>query len=44
MFNINKHESEVKELRFYNKENYKEIYTYKNKTEYLDELFNVLFE
>ena len=44
MFNKNEHENEVKELKFYNKENYKEIYSYENKTEYLDELFNVLFE
>ena len=44
LFNKSKHESEVKELKFYNKENYKEIFLYENKTEYLDELFNMLFE
>ena len=43
IFNKSKHESEIKELRFYNKKNYKEIYSYENKTEYLDELFNILF-
>lgn len=44
IFKNNKHESEVKELKFYNKNNYKEVYSYENKAEYLDELFNLLFE
>ena len=43
IFNKSEHEAEVKELKFYNEENFKEIYSYKNKTEYLDELFNTLF-
>ncbi len=43
-FDKNGHDSEIKELRSYNKDNYKEIYSYKNKTEYLDELFIKLFE
>jgi 8-oxo-dGTP pyrophosphatase MutT (NUDIX family) len=43
MFNKNKHDREVKELRFFNSNNYKEIYSYKSKTDYLDELFSILF-
>ncbi len=43
-FNYNERESEVKELKFYNSENFREVYSYDNKTEYLDELFNILFE
>ena len=38
-----KHDSEVKDLKFYDKCNYKEVYSYDNKEEYLDELFNILF-
>lgn len=44
MFNKNKHDREVKELRFFNSNNYKEIYSYKSKTDYLDELFSIIFE
>ena len=44
MFNKNNHDREVKELRFFNSNNYKEIYSYKNKADYLDELFSILFE
>ncbi len=44
IFNNNEHDCEVKNLKFYNQDNYKEIYSYDNKTEYLDELFDVLFQ
>ncbi len=44
IFNNNEHDSEVKELKFYNQDNYNDIYSYDNKTEYLDELFNKLFQ
>ena len=44
IFNTSEHEPEVKDLRFYNRENYNEVYLYENKTEYLDELFKILFE
>ena len=44
MFNKNKHDREVKELKFFNSNNYKEIYSYKSKADYLDELFSILFE
>ena len=44
MFNKNNHDREVKELRFFNSNNYKEIYSYKSKADYLDELFSILFE
>ena len=44
MFNKNNHDREVKELRFFNSNNYKEIYSYKRKADYLDELFSILFE
>ena len=44
LFNNNEHESEVKELKFYNQNNYMEIYNYDNKTEYLDELFDLIFK
>jgi len=43
IFNNSKHDSEVKNLKFYNQDNYNEIYSYDEKAEYLDELFNVLF-
>lgn len=39
-----KHDSEVKDLKFYDKCNYKEVYSYDNKEEYLDELFKLLFD
>ena len=38
------HDSEVKELKFYDKYNYKEVYSYDNKEDYLDELFQLLFD
>ena len=44
MFNNNEHDNEVKELKFYNNDNYKEVYSYNSKTDYLDELFSILFE
>ena len=44
MFNKNKRDREVKELKFFNSNNYKEIYSYKSKADYLDELFSILFE
>ena len=43
IFNNSKHDCEVKKLKFYNQDNYNEIYSYDKKEEYLDELFNVLF-
>lgn len=43
-FNNNEHENEVKELKFYNSDNYKDAIIYDKKTEYLDELFSILFE
>ena len=43
IFNNSKHDCEVKNLKFYNQDNYNEIYSYDKKAEYLDELFNVLF-
>lgn len=39
-----KHDSEVKELKFYDKYNYNEVYSYNNKADYLDELFKLLFD
>ena len=38
------HDSEFKELKFYDKYNYKEVYSYDNKEDYLDELFQLLFD
>ena len=43
IFNNNEHEREVKELKFYNHNNFMEIYDYDNKAEYLDELFDLIF-
>jgi len=43
IFNNNEHDCEVKDLKFFNQDNYNEIYSYDNKTEYLVELFNTLF-
>lgn len=44
IFKNSEHETEVKELKFYNENNFKEVYSYDKKTGYLDELFNLLFE
>lgn len=44
IFNSSEHEKEVKELKFYNHNNFTEIYDYVNKTEYLEELFDLLFK
>ena len=44
LYNKKEHDSEVKELMFYNNDNYKDIYAYDKKTEYLDELTRILFE
>lgn len=44
IFNNNEHEKEVKEIKFYNHSNFMEIYDYNNKTEYLEELFNLIFK
>ncbi len=46
MFNKNEHDGEVKELKFYNNDNYKDIFSCddKYKADYLDELFSILFE
>lgn len=43
-YHKSKHENEVKELKFYNINNYKEVYSYDKKKEYIDELFRLLFE
>ena len=39
-----KHDLEVKDLKFYDKYNYKEVYSYDKKEDYLDELFQLLFD
>ena len=44
ILNNNKHDKEIKELKFYNKSNFNELYSYDNKVDYLDELFRILFE
>lgn len=44
LFNNSEHENEVKELMFFNKNNYKDIHTYDKKTEYIDELFDIIFK
>ena len=46
MFNKNEHDREVKELKFYNNDNYKDIFSCdsKFKADYLDELFSILFK
>ena len=43
IFNNSLHEDEVKELKFYNVDNYKEIYLC-NKIDYLGELFDIIFD
>ena len=43
IFNNSKHDDEVKKLMFYDENNYKELFLYDNKAEYLEELFNILF-
>ncbi len=42
--NIDHDEKEVKEIKFYNHNNFREIYSCNNKVEYLDELFALLFK
>ena len=44
IFNRSEHENEVKELKFYNQDNYMDIYSYDNKADYFEELFNILFK
>ena len=44
LFNKSNHDNEVKELMFYNIDNYKDVYSFNNKTDYLDELFSLIFE
>lgn len=44
MFNKQFHDDEVKELVFFSKENYKDIYEYKHKKQYLPELFELIFK
>ena len=46
MFKKNGHDREVKELKFYNNDNYKDIFSCdsKYKADYLDELFSILFK
>lgn len=43
MFDKQSHDSEVKELVFFSKENYKDIYKYKHKKQYMPELFEIIF-
>ena len=44
LFDNNVHENEIKELKFYNSDNYKEVYEYDKKQDYIDELFKTIFE
>ena len=44
MFRKVSHDNEVKELVFFSKENYKEIYNYKHKKTYMPELFEKIFK
>ena len=44
IFNNTKHDIEIKKLKFYSQENYREIFKTENKTDYLEELFNILFK
>lgn len=43
MFNENRHDFEVKELIFFSKDNYKEIYNYEQKKQYMPELFELIY-
>lgn len=43
MFKEALHDNEVKELVFFSKENYKEIYNYEHKKQYMPELFEKIF-
>ena len=43
MFNSNKHDNELGKLIFFTKDNYKEIYNYKNKKKYIPELWERIF-
>ena len=43
MFNLNKHDNELGKLIFFNKDNYKEIYNYKNKKKYIPEVWERIF-
>ena len=43
MFEEASHDNEVKELVFFSKENYKEIYNYEHKKQYMPELFEEIF-
>ena len=44
IFNNSDREPEVKELKFYTSENYKEIFLTNDKIDYLNELFKIIFE
>lgn len=43
IFNNNIHDTEVKQLMFYNEDNIKDLYNYDNKEVYLDELFKIIY-
>ena len=43
IFNNSEHDTEVKQLMFYNQDNLDELYNYDNKIVYLDELFKLIF-
>ena len=44
MFIESTHDNEVKELLFFSKENYKKIYEYEHKKQYIPELFEMVFK
>lgn len=43
LFIINQHDNELAKLIFFNKKNYKEIYKYKNRKQYIPELWERIF-
>lgn len=44
IFNNTIHENEVKELKFYNQDNFDDVFSYDKKVEYIDELFTLIFK
>ncbi len=44
IFEHEQHDNEIKELVFFSKENYKHIYKFKDKKEYMPELWEKIFE
>ena len=43
MFEESTHDNEIKELVFFTQDNYKEIYNYKHKKQYIPELFGLIY-